>query len=136
MASTRQQQPPTRQQLDPTGWRARVRQTPGGALFLKLAALVIGVAFIVLGFALVVLPGPLTIPPMLVGLYVLSLEFAWAERLLDRARASAREAWSSAKKKPVSSAVVTVGGLALAGAAFWAVGHWHLVERAKEALGF
>lgn len=118
------------------GWRARVRRTPGGALLLKAAALVIGVAFIALGFALVVLPGPLTIPPILLGLYVLSLEFVWAERLLARARVSARQAWEKAKDKPVISAVVTVGGLAVAVAVVWAVGHYHLVARAKDAVGF
>ena len=79
------------------GWRARVRRTPGGRLLLKAGALVVGLAFIALGFALVVLPGPLTIPPILVGLYVLSTEFAWADRLLQRAKASAAEAWEGAK---------------------------------------
>lgn len=118
-----------------TGWRARVRRTPGGALLLKAASLVIGVAFIALGFALIVLPGPLTIPPILVGLYVLSLEFAWAERLLERAKASAAEAWEVAKNKPVTSAVVTVGGLAAAGTVIWAVGRYDLVARAREAVG-
>lgn len=119
----------------PTGWRSRVRQTPGGALLLKAGALVLGGALIALGFALVVLPGPLTIPPMLLGLYVLSTEFAWADRLKDRAEASAREAWANAKTRPVTSALVTVGGLVLAGAAIWAVGHYELVARAREALG-
>ena len=112
-------------------WRARVRRTRGGTVLLKAVALVIGVAFIALGLVLIVLPGPLTIPPMLVGLYVLSLEFAWAERLLDRARESADEAWQAAKRKPVSSAVVTVGGLLLAGVAIWATGHYDLVGRGR-----
>ena len=128
-------QAPPQAREDPTGWRARVRRTPGGALLLKAAALVIGVAFIALGFALAVLPGPLTIPPILVGLYVLSTEFAWADRLLQRAKVSAKEAWESARARPVSSAAITLGGLAAAGAAFWAVSHYDLVARAREALG-
>ena len=118
-----------------TGWRARVRSTPGGALLLKAGALVLGGAFIALGFALVVLPGPLTIPPILLGLYVLSTEFAWADRLKDRAEASAKEAWAGAKKKPVTSALITVGGLVAAGAVIWAVGHYELVGKAREAIG-
>lgn len=117
------------------GWRTRVRRTPGGRLVLKAAALVIGVAFIALGLALVVLPGPLTIPPILVGLYVLSTEFAWADRLLQRARASATEAWDSARARPVSSAVVTLGGLAFAAVVVWAVYHYDLVARGQDALG-
>jgi hypothetical protein len=118
-----------------SAWRARIRRTPGGALLLKAAALVIGLAFIALGVVLIVLPGPLTIPPMLLGLYVLSLEFAWADRLLDRAKASASEAWEAAKRKPVSSAIITVGGLVLAGVAIWAVGHYDLVARGRDAVG-
>ena len=116
-------------------WRARVRRTAGGALLLKVLALVVGLAFIALGLVLLVLPGPLTIPPVLVGLYVLSLEFEWADRLFDRARDSGRDAWAKARAKPVSSAVITVGGLALAGAAFWAVGRFDLVARGKDAVG-
>ena len=118
-----------------TGWRARVRRTPGSRLVLKAGALVVGLAFIALGFALAVLPGPLTIPPILVGLYVLSTEFAWADRLLQRAKVSAQEAWEGARARPVSSAVVTGGGLVLAGAAVWAVGHYDLVARAREVVG-
>ena len=123
------------EQVRPPGLRARVRRLPGGALVLKSAALVVGLAFIGLGVALVVLPGPLTIPPVLAGLYVLSTEFAWAERLLSRARQSAVEAWEAARAKPVSSAVVTVGGLVAAGVLIWAVSSYDVVARAREAVG-
>lgn len=116
-------------------WRDGVRSTPGGALALKAATLVLGVACILLGFALVVLPGPLTIPPILLGLYIMSSEFAWADRLLKRAQKSAREAWVAAKRKPVQSALTTVGGLIAAGVVVWAVGHYELVAKAKDAVG-
>ena len=119
-----------------SGWRDSIRRRPGGGLILQATALVIGVAFIALGLVLVVLPGPLTIPPVLLGLYVLSLEFDWADRLFRRAQDSGRQAWASARAKPVSSALVTGGGLVLAGAAFWAVKHYDLVARAKDAVGF
>lgn len=118
-----------------TGWRARVRRTPPGALLLKVLSLVVGLACIALGIVLIVLPGPLTIPPILLGVWVLSLEFSWADRLLDRARASATDAWEAARRKPVTSTVVTVGGLAAAGVALWAVGHYDLVERGREVVG-
>lgn len=104
-------------------------------MLLQGAALVLGTAFIALGFALVVLPGPLTIPPILLGLYILSTEFAWADRLLDRAKASAREAWDNARRRPVGSAVVTAGGLAIAGVVLWAIGRYDLVARAREVIG-
>ncbi|WP_336031055.1 hypothetical protein [Geodermatophilus sp. FMUSA9-8] len=44
-------------------------------------------------------------------------------------------AWRHARQHPVSSAAITVGGLAAAGAVFWAVGHFDLVDRATSALG-
>lgn len=118
-----------------TGWRARVRRTPGGALALKAGALVLGAAFIALGLALSVLPGPLTIPPVLLGLYVLSTEFAWADRLLDRAKAAAQDAWEKAKRRPVLSSFVTGGGLVAAGVAIWAVSHYALIDKARNAVG-
>jgi hypothetical protein len=118
-----------------SGWRARVRATPGGALFLKIGTLALGVAFIALGGALVVLPGPLTIPPVLLGLYILASEFDWADRLLQRAKRSAQEAWAQAKRRPVTSTITTVGGLLLAGAVIWAVGRYELVDRGRELVG-
>lgn len=49
---------------------------------------VIGGTVMLVGIALIVLPGPaLVVIP--VGLGILGLEFAWARRLLQRARASA-----------------------------------------------
>ena len=118
-----------------SGWRARLRRTPGGALALKGGVLVVGSFFILLGIAAAVLPGPLTIPPVLLGLYILASEFDWADRLLQRAKKSAEEAWHAAKKRPVFSGITTVGGLVLAGVAIWAVGHYDLVARGREAVG-
>jgi hypothetical protein len=36
---------------------------------------------------LVVLPGPFTLPLVILGLLVLALEFAWADRMLDKVKA-------------------------------------------------
>ena len=118
-----------------TGWRARMRRTPGGAHLLKVLVFLLGLVFILLGGALIVAPGPLTIPPILLGLYIWSTEFAWADRLLDRAKVSAREAWANAKAKPVLSAFVTVGGLVALGVAVYLVRRYELVARAKELVG-
>lgn len=87
-----------------------------------------------MGLALAVLPGPLTLPPVLLGLFVWALEFAFAERLLHRARRQADTAWATARAHPWRSGLVTVGGLALAVAAGVLVVHHDLVARARDAL--
>ena len=119
----------------PTGWRARMRRTPGGAQLLQVLVFLVGLAFVLLGLALIVAPGPLTIPPILVGLYVWSTEFAWADRLLERAKSSAREAWADAQRRPVLSAVVTGGGLVALGVGIWAVARYELVSRLLALVG-
>lgn len=63
----------------------------------RLVVLVVGLSFVVLGLVLIVLPGPLTIPPMLLGLAILATEFVWARRLLERAKEYAVKARTKAK---------------------------------------
>ena len=72
---------------------------------------------------------------MLLGLYIWSTEFAFAERFFERFKRKAKEAWAHAKRHPRSSAAITIGGLAAAGVAMWAVVHFELVDRAKQAVG-
>jgi len=96
---------------------------------------VLGLLFILLGLALAALPGPLTIPPILLGVWIWSSEFAWADRLFVRAKSSAREAWGNAKQRPVISALVTGGGLVAVGLAFYLAGRYELVERGRDAIG-
>jgi len=119
----------------PASFRTRMRTTPGLSTVWKVGVFIAGLLFVALGGALAVLPGPLTIPPVLIGLWIWSTEFAWAKRLFESFQRKARQAWAHAKVHPVSSALITVGGLALAGAAFWAVGHYQLVDRAKDYVG-
>ena len=116
-------------------WRERVRRTRGGRLALKVAVFVLGAAFIGLGLLLVVLPGPLTIPPILLGVYLWSTEFAWAERLRDRAMVAGHKAWDAAKQQPVRTAAVTLVGLVLAGVALYAGGRMDVLGRVQDALG-
>jgi len=52
----------------------------------KTIALVIGSTLILTGLLLIVLPGPFTMPLLILGLVVLALEFAWAERALIHVR--------------------------------------------------
>ncbi len=121
--------------VTPGSWRDRIRQKPAVAPFYRAGVFVLGLLFVLLGLALTVLPGPLTIPPVLAGLWIWSTEFAWAARFFAAFARKAREAWAHAKQHPVSSAAVTIGGLAAAAAVFWAVGHFQLVDMAKQALG-
>ena len=120
---------------EPGSFRARMHANPGTRTAYRLGIFVAGLLLILLGAALTVLPGPLTIPPVLAGLYVWSTEFAFARRFFAAFRRKAVAAWQHAKQHPVSSAAITVGGLAAAGVAIWAVGHFQLVGRAMAALG-
>jgi len=112
-----------------------MRRTRGLRHVWRSAVFLVGLLCIAAGGALVVLPGPLTIPPIVLGLWIWSTEFEWAHRMFAAARKKGHEAWEQAKRHPVASVFVTGGGLLVAGAIVWAVGHFHLVERAKEYVG-
>jgi hypothetical protein len=125
---------------DPTpapkhGWRDRIRTKPGIGQLYRVGVFIAGLLCVAAGFALAVLPGPLTIPPVLLGLYIWSTEFRWAKRLFDSFAVKAKEAWAHAKAKPVSSALITVGGIAAAIVAVLLVRHYELVDKAKDAVG-
>jgi hypothetical protein len=122
-------------ELTSHGWRARLRATPGGALLLKVLVLVSGSFFILLGLVLVVLPGPLTIPPVLLGLWIWSTEFAWAERLRLRAAVRGRLAMDAARRRPVHSLAVTLFGIALLVAGIVTVSRYDVVGRLTDAFG-
>jgi hypothetical protein len=130
MAPTEQSSPPVRR-----GWKAQLRRSPGGGTAIRLIVFFGGLFFILLGLALAALPGPLTIPPILVGLYIWSTEFAWAERFLDRAKQKAQDAWEQAKRKPIITSVVTGGGLLVFAVGFYLVYRYRLIDHVLEAAG-
>jgi len=105
--------------MTPWKLRDRVRRLPAGEVIVHTVVFLIGAALIGLGLALVVLPGPLTIPPVLLGLAVWSLEFEFAEKWLRPFEKKAQEAWEAAKLRPVRTAFVAGGGLVLAAVAIW-----------------
>jgi hypothetical protein len=117
------------------GFRDRMRQKPGIGHAYRIGVFIVGLLFICLGIALVVLPGPLTIPPVILGLWIWSTEFAFAERFFDKFKEEGREAWAAAKRRPVQSTIVTVGGLIGAGVAIWAVSKYDLIDRGMRAVG-
>jgi uncharacterized membrane protein YbaN (DUF454 family) len=112
-----------------------VRSKPGLSQAYRVGVFATGLIFIALGFALAVLPGPLTIPPVLIGLWIWSTEFRFAQKLFDTFKRKAQSAWKHAKARPVSSTAITVGGLAAAGAAAWAISHFELIAAGQQTLG-
>ncbi|HEX6417960.1 MAG TPA: PGPGW domain-containing protein [Acidimicrobiales bacterium] len=77
----------------------------------RAAVFTIGVALLAVGFVMFVTPGP-GIVLVVAGLAVLATEFAWAEHLLDRAKAQAARAGNSAQRLPgVARATATAGRL-------------------------
>ena len=117
------------------GRRERIRSKPGIGHTYRLGVFLAGLGFIALGLALAVLPGPLTIPPVLVGLWIWSTEFRFADRLFDSFKDKAREAWAHARRHPHRATAVTAGGLVAAGVAIWAASQYELVSRAQSVVG-
>jgi uncharacterized protein (TIGR02611 family) len=122
--------------IEPGTFRARMHANRGTALCWRTAVFVAGLVCVAVGIALTVLPGPLTIPPVVLGLWIWSTEFSWARAIFQTAKRKAQEAWAHAKQHPVSSAAITIGGLVVAGVVVWAVGRFQLVDKATAALGF
>ena len=52
----------------------------------QVIAFSIGSFLVLAGLVLIVLPGPFTMPLVIAGLFVLAVEFAWAERFLAKAK--------------------------------------------------
>lgn len=82
-----------------------------------------GVALLLAGIAMLVLPGPafVVIP---IGLALLSLEFTWAERLLERSLEEAAKAQQKAAATTRTQRVVTGIAGVLAAGAFAAWAYW------------
>ncbi|MCU1594845.1 MAG: hypothetical protein JWO12_2237 [Frankiales bacterium] len=121
--------------MTPLHLRDRVRRLPAGEVIVRVTVLLLGAVFIVLGLLAIVLPGPLTIPPVLLGLAIWSLEFEFARRWFERAMVPGRKAWVEAKAHPWRTGVITGGGLVLMVAAAALVAHLGLVDSARDALG-
>ena len=55
----------------------------------QIIAFSVGSFLVLAGLVLIVLPGPFTMPLVIAGLFVLAIEFAWAERFLAKAKGHA-----------------------------------------------
>jgi hypothetical protein len=95
----------------------------------RVVVFLAGLLLIVTGLVLVVLPGPLTIPPILLGLWLWSREFEFARRWLSPVRAKAALARAQAQEHPFHTTVVTALGLVGAAVIIWMTVRYDLVER-------
>ncbi len=100
----------------------------------RVGVFLIGLVFIAGGFALAVFPGPVTIPLVLIGLWIWSTEFRFARKLFDSFKAKAKDTCAHAKKHPMRSTLITAGGFAAAGGVVWAVQHLELIDKVKNAI--
>src|SRR4051794_1063623 len=101
----------------------------------RLVVFVAGLLLIVVGLVLIVLPGPLTIPPILLGVWLWSREFEFARRWMRPVRQRGSAALEQARRKPVHTTLVTVLGLIGAAVVIWATVRYDLIERARELVG-
>jgi uncharacterized protein (TIGR02611 family) len=110
--------------------RLRARQAEHkrrGRLY-RWAFVLLGLAVLAVGIAMLALPGPafVVIP---IGLAILSLEFVWAERLLEKAlikgeEARRKAAEASPAQKALSAAAIACACAAAAAAAIlWDIPH-------------
>ena len=101
----------------------------------RVVVFVAGLLLILLGLVLIVLPGPLTIPPILLGVWLWSREFAFADRWLAPVREKGALAREQARRAPIRTGLATVLGLAAAAAIIWAALTYDLFSRAKDLVG-
>ena len=90
----------------------------------RLLFVIAGASVTLAGLAMMVLPGPaLVVIP--IGLAMLALEFAWAERLLeiavDRAEAAGKTVKETSARQRVAGAIAiaAIAGAAVAAALLW-----------------
>ena len=112
--------------------RDRVRRLPAGDVIVRLTVFLLGAAFIALGLALSVLPGPFTIPPVLLGLLIWSLEFDFAQHWLDRVKVPAQKAWDDAQARPLRAGLTLAASLALLVVGFVLAAQFEVMDRVKD----
>ncbi len=115
--------PPQRQEPKfVTKLRAQRDQHRERSRVVRVLFVLVGFTLLLAGIAMLVAPGPafVVIP---IGLAILSLEFTWAERALDRALEEGEKAKQKAAETTTTQRVLTGVAAALAAAAFaaWAI---------------
>jgi uncharacterized protein (TIGR02611 family) len=100
-------------------WRRKIRSNPQTHLIYRVIVGIVGLLVFVLGLFLVPLPGPGWLVVIL-GIVIWASEFAWAQRLLQRARHYLKvwTDWVQAQAWWVK-ALALVGTVILVAALFW-----------------
>jgi len=96
--------------VDPVAPMSAMRRIGGYAR--TAVILVVGVTVLLAGIAMLALPGP-GLLVIIVGLVILSQEFAWAERLLDRAVEKLAAANSRAQESRHGKRMLAASGIGL-----------------------
>jgi hypothetical protein len=103
------------------GWRDRVKSKRGTRYAYQAGVFLVGLLVILACLGLwTFLPAPLAVPPMLIGVWIWSTEFPFADGLLDWLKDKAQAGRDYAKKHPVWFGLMTAGGFLIAAAAYWA----------------
>ena len=103
------------------GWKNRVKAHRGTRYAYQAAVFLLGLLVILACLGLwTTLPAPLAIPPMLIGVWIWSTEFRFADALLTWLKDKAQAGRDNAKKHPVTFGLMTIGGLLVTAAAYWA----------------
>jgi hypothetical protein len=103
------------------GWKNRVKAKRGTRYTYQAAVFLLGLLVILACLGLwTFLPAPLAIPPMLIGVWIWSTEFRFADRLLAWLKDKAQAGRANAKKHPVKFGLITAAGFLLAAAGYWA----------------
>jgi hypothetical protein len=105
---------PTGPGRDRWAWRRRLRANPRTRHLYRGVVGAVGGTLVVLSVLTGWLPGPGGIPLFLAGMAVLASEFAWARRLLDRARDRVRAFTTWAGRRPRWQRVAGTAGTAAA----------------------
>jgi uncharacterized protein (TIGR02611 family) len=106
--------------------RARQAEHKRRGRLYRAAFVLLGVAILAVGVAMLALPGPafVVIP---IGLAILSLEFEWAERLLEKALIKGEEARrKAADASPVQKALSAAAAACAVAAAIAAAMLWDI----------
>jgi len=101
----------------------------------RIVVFVAGLVLIVVGLVLVVLPGPLTIPPILLGVWLWSREFEFARKWLRPVQARGRVVWAEARRRPVHTVAITVLGLVGAALLIWGTLRFDIIDRGRDLVG-
>ena len=104
-------------------WWSWFRESRNRHLLFRTGVFLVGLLLILVGAAMWLVSVLLAVPPVFVGLWVWSREFRWGHRLFAAFLGQARSLWSRVKARPVRWAFITAGGVGVAWAGYWALGH-------------